>query len=144
MGSSFVISGLKQKRARVAGEIAAAQRAIDQRREDLAQLDAVIRMFTPDCDPDMIPPIPPGSHGLFFRYRELSRLIYDMLKEAKGPQPFERIVDQIVAVKGFPMDDRHVRKHVRDTVRANLLRLGRAGKLRRVIREPDTWWELVG
>jgi hypothetical protein len=95
----------------------------------LPQLDAVIRMFTPDCNPDMIPPIRPGSHGLFFRYRELSRLIYDVLREAKGPQPFEGIVDQVVAIKGFTMDDGHVRKNIRDMIRANLIRLERVGKL---------------
>ena len=32
----------------------AAQRAIDQRREELAQIDSVIRMFAPDINPDMI------------------------------------------------------------------------------------------
>ena len=52
---------------------------------DASALDAVVRMFAPDCDPDMIPPIRPGSHGPFFGYRELPRLCLSMLREAKGP-----------------------------------------------------------
>ena len=77
MGNTFVISGLRNKRARIAGEIRVAETAIAQRREELAQIDAVLRMFAPDCNPDMIPPIRPGSHGLFFRYQELSRIVMD-------------------------------------------------------------------
>jgi hypothetical protein len=50
MGNTFIISGVRNKRTR---------------RTELAQLDAVNRMFSPDCDPEMIPPIPAGSHGLF-------------------------------------------------------------------------------
>jgi hypothetical protein len=61
MGNTFVISGLRNKRARIAGEIAHAQRLLDQRRAELAQVDAVIRMFTPDCNPDMILPIQPAE-----------------------------------------------------------------------------------
>ena len=73
MGSTFVISGLRNKRARVAGEIAHAREVIAKRTEELAAIDTVLRLFAPDCHPDMIPPIKPASHGLFFRYRELGR-----------------------------------------------------------------------
>jgi len=69
MGDTFVISGLRNKRARIAGEIAHAQRLLDQRQAELAQIDAVIRMFTPDCNPDMIAPIQPaGRRDMFFSY----------------------------------------------------------------------------
>ena len=82
MGEPHVISGLKNKRTRIAGEIAAAQRAINQRRTELAQLDAVIRMFTPDRNPDMIPPIRPGSHRLFFSCCELPRMLLRIMRSA--------------------------------------------------------------
>jgi hypothetical protein len=142
MGTAFVISGLKNKRARIAGEIAAAQRAIDQRRAELAQLDAVIRMFSPDCNPDMIPPIRPGSHGLFFSYRELPRLVLSIMRPADGPMRFDRIVSQVILAKGIEPDG-HLRKHIADTTRATLGRLGAKGIVRRVLDEPDVWWELV-
>lgn len=143
MGQSFVISGLKDKRARIAGEIAAAQRALDQRREELAQLDAVIRMFTPGCNPDMIPPIRPGSHGLFFSYGQLPRACLGILREAKEPVRFDVIVERVIQAKGFEPDG-HVRKHITDTTRAALMRLARKGLVRRLIVEPDVWWELAG
>jgi hypothetical protein len=143
VGNTFVISGLKDKRARIAGEIAASQRAIDQRRAELAQLDAVISMFSPDCNPDMIPPIRPGSHGVFFSYRELPRLILGIMRPAEGPVRFDHIVSQVILAKGIE-PDRHLRRHISDTTRATLMRLGTRGIVRRVLDQPDTWWELVG
>ena len=121
----------------------AAQRAIDQRREELAQIDSVIRMFAPDINPDMIAPIRPGSHGLFFSYRELPRLCLDILHKAKGPIRFDAIVDQVVDAKGFGLDG-HLRRHVYCKARECLLRLAQRGIVRRVVDAPDVWWELAG
>jgi hypothetical protein len=143
MGTTHVISGLRNKRARIAGLILADQRAIAQRQEQLAMLDAVILMFSPDCDPDMIPPIRPGSHGLFFGYRELSRLCIDFMREADGPVALDQIVDRAIETKGFTAD-RRLRKHISDTTRAMLLRMVRKGLVRKVVDAPDTWWELAG
>ena len=143
MGSTYVISGLRQKRARLAGEIAHARKVIAQRSEELAAVDTVLRLFSPDCNPDMIPPIKPASHGLFFRYRELGRICIDVLREARGPVMLERIVAVAMEVKGLPNDTR-LRKHVADTARGALGRMERRGLVRRVVREPDTWWEIAG
>lgn len=52
MGESHVISGLKAKRARIAGEIIVAQEIVARRTKELLAIDAVIRLFSPDCDPD--------------------------------------------------------------------------------------------
>lgn len=142
MGDSFVISGLKRKRARLDGEIRALQRALGQRQEERAMIDAVLRMFAPDCNPDMIPPIRPGSHGLFFGYRELPRLCLDALREGGKPVALGVVVEWIIATKGLILDG-HLRKHVTDVTRAALLRLERRGVVRRVLVEPDVWWELV-
>jgi len=142
MGNTFVISGLRNKRARIAGLILADQRAIAQRQEQLAMLDAVILMFSPDCDPDMIPPIRPGSHGVFFGYRELSRLCVDCLREANGPIRLDQIVDRAIEAKGFTTDKR-LRRHIGDTTRATLLRMVRKGLVRKIIDEPDAWWALA-
>lgn len=105
-------------------------------------LDAVILMFSPDCNPDMIPPIRPGSHGLFFGYRELSRICVDCLREAKGPVRLDQIVDRAIEAKGFTNDTR-LRKHITDTARQTLMRLARKGLVRKIMDQPDTWWELA-
>lgn len=142
MGDTFVISGLRNKRARLSGEIVQAQRLLDPKRAALAQIDAVIRMFTPDCNPDMISPIQPASRrDVFFRYKELPRLCLDVLRPAKEEMRLDHIVDRVVTLKGFTLDN-HLRKHITDSVRATLMRLAQKGTVRRIVDEPDTWWEL--
>jgi hypothetical protein len=121
MGAPHVLSALNAKGARIAGEVIQARDLIAGRTEELAILDAVILVFSPDCDPDMIAPIRPASHGLFFRHRELSRLCLDILRQADGPIMLERIVARVIDIKGLP-NDRRLRKHVTDTVRASLMR----------------------
>ncbi len=54
----------------------------------------------------------------------------------------ERIVERAIAAKGFDVD-KQLRRHISDTARATLLRLERKGVVRRVLVEPDTWWELA-
>jgi hypothetical protein len=143
MGNTHVISGLRNKRARIAGLMLADQKAMAQRQEQLAMLDAVILMFSPDCSPEMIPPIRPGSHGLFFGYRELSRICVDCLREANGPVRLDQIVDRAIEVKGFT-NDKRLRRHIGDTARQTLLRLARKGLVRKIMAAPETWWELTG
>jgi hypothetical protein len=143
MGDSFAISGLRDKRARLAGEIIQAQEIVARRTKELLAIDAVLRLFTPDTDPEMIAPIRPTSHGLFFRYRELSRLCIDILRRAKGPMTLDQIVGQVLTIRGLP-DDPTFRRHASNTSRAALLRMARKGVVRRVLVEPDMWWELAG
>ena len=143
MGDTFAISALRRKRARIAGEIIQAQEVVARRTKELLAIDAVIRLFSPDCDPDMIPPIKPASHGMFFGYKELTRLCLGVLRQAGKPVTLEWIADAIMAAKGFP-DDKRLRRHVSDSARAGLMRMARRGIVRRILDQPDTWWELVG
>ena len=143
MGYTFVISGLKDKRARLAGEVAATQALLDQRRAELAQIDAVIRMFTPDCHPDMIPPIrPAGRRDLFFSYRELPRMCLDILRNADKPLRLDHIAVQIGMLKGFDLAG-PMRRHVTNSARALLVRMEAKGMVRRIVNEPEPWWELA-
>jgi hypothetical protein len=142
MAESHVITGLKTKRARIAGEIIQHQEIVAHRTKELLAIDAVIRLFSPDCDPDMIAPIRPASRGLFFQYRELPRLCLDLLRRAKGPITLNPIVDQIMDAKGFPADPR-LRRHVYCSTHATLKRMAHKGLVRRVLDEPDQWWELA-
>ncbi len=141
MAEPHVISGLKAKRARIAGEIIQAQEIVARRTKELLAIDAVILLFSPDCDPDMIAPIRPTSYGLFFRYRELGRLCLGALRKAGKPVTLEWIADALMAAKGLP-DDKRLRKHVMDTARQSLMRMERKGFVRRVLDEPAVWWEL--
>ena len=142
MAEPHVISGLKAKRARIAGEIIKAQEIVARRTKELLAIDAVLLLFSPDCDPDMIAPIRPTSHGLFFQYRELGRLCLSARRKGGKPVTLEWIAAVVMAAKGLP-DDKRLRKHVLDAARQSLMRMVRKGLVRRVMNEPDTWWELA-
>ena len=141
---TFVIMGLHRKRSRLAGEIAQAERRLAPLREALAQVDAVLRLFEPAGNPEMIPAIRPTPRCLFFRHGEQQRLCLDALREAKGPMKASQIMVRAVLAKGIPAEDYRVRERVTDHIRIALHRLEKRGKVRRVIREPEVWWELVG
>lgn len=142
MGHSYALSALYKKRARMAGEIEATERILVKKREALATLDTVIRMFEPECHPDMIPSVRPYLRGLFFGYRELTRLAIDALREVGKPVSLATVTDRIITAKGLDPDYR-LRRHISDTARASLIRMERAGKVRRILDGADSWWELV-
>jgi predicted RNase H-like nuclease (RuvC/YqgF family) len=142
-GHSYAMHALRRRRARLAGEIEKAERAIEPLRERLATIDAAIRIFEPDCNPEMIPAIRPLLRGLFFGYRELSRLTLDALRVAGKPIALAGIVEYAIATKGLEVDAR-LRRHIGDCARANLMRMERRGAVRRILAEPETWWELTG
>ena len=56
MPEKHVVSGLVERRARVAGEIVQAQMRVVRLRADLAAIDACIRMFKADYDPAAVAP----------------------------------------------------------------------------------------
>ena len=143
MAEPHVISGLKAKRARLAGEIIQAQEIVAQRTRELLAIDAVLRMFTPDSKPDMIAPIRPAARGTFFRYGELSRLAISILRRVGKPVTLNAIVGLAIEGKGLP-DDPHLKRNITNVARQALFRLERRGVVRRLLVEPDTWWELVG
>jgi hypothetical protein len=86
MADTHAIYSLRWKRAHMAGEIEAAQRAIAKQRVTLATLHAVIRMFEPTTNPELIPAIRPVRvrDPLFWR-GEATRLVLVALREAEKP-----------------------------------------------------------
>jgi hypothetical protein len=144
MGDSFAIHALRRKRARLAGEIDAAQRAIARQREALATLDAVIRMFEPDSNPDLIAPIRPvGRRCLYFRHGEQSKLAVCALREAGKPVAARYVAEFAMAAKGLNPEPR-VRAMITESVRGALERLAAKGLVRKLVEWPETWWELAG
>ena len=141
---TFVIMGLHRKRARLAGEIAAAEQKIAPLREALAQVDAVLRLFEPAGNPELIPAIRPTPRCLFFRHGEQQRLCLDALREAKGPMKTGAVAAYAIGAKGIPVDDWRVREQFTNHIRIALKRLEKRGGVRKIVASPDTWWELAG
>lgn len=135
--------GLRRKRARLAGEIAAAEQRLAPTREALAQVDALIRLFE-GSNPELIPAIRPTPRCLFFRHGEQQRLCLEALREARGPQTARWIGEYAMGAKGLLPADWSVRDVFIGNMRTALKRLERRGLVRRVLREPDVWWEVVG
>jgi len=144
MGDQFAIHALRRKRARLAGEIDAAQQAIARQREALATLDAVIRMFEPDSNPDMIAPIRPYSpRSPYFRRGEQMRLALSALRDASKPVAARWVAEWVIAAKGLDPEPRG-REAITEHVRQALGRLADKGLARKIVEWPETWWELAG
>jgi len=55
MPETHVVHALKEKRARIAGELHKVQLLVIRLKSDLASVDECLKMFKPGCDPDAIP-----------------------------------------------------------------------------------------
>jgi hypothetical protein len=139
----FAICGLRRKRAYLAGEIEAAERDLARKRQALANIDAVILLFEPESHPDLIPARRATKRGLFFRHGEQQRLCLAALREANAPLPARRVAEYAMQVKELPIDNGRVRERIIHQVRVALTRLEEKGKVRRIVSQPDTWWELA-
>ena len=140
---TFVIMGLHRKRSRLAGEIEAVERRLAVQREALAQVDAVIRLFEPTNNPELIPAIRPTPRCLFFRHGEQMRLCLAALREAQKPMTVRQIAEYAMLTKGLPVEHGAARTMIAGHTRTTLYRLAKAGTVRKIIDWPDTWWELA-
>jgi hypothetical protein len=144
MPDTFAILALRRKRARLAGEIEAAELRIAPLRVTSAQLDAVIRLFHAASYPEFIPAIRPCRLGLFFGHGQQTRLSLEALREAGDPMRARSVAEYKMLAKGPPVDDVGVRTAITEQVRWALAWLERRGsERRRVIASPEVWWELA-
>ena len=126
------------------GEIEKAERALAAQRGDLANVDAVIRLFEPRSNPELIPSIRPVSRrNLFFRHGEQMRLACDVLRATEKPMRCRAIAEGVMMRKGLPMEDPTLIQTISLQVRVALFRLEARGLVRRIVKAPEAWWELV-
>ena len=125
MGTYYAIIQLREKRARLAGEIAKAERMLAANKRDLANLDAVIRLFEPEANPELIPAIRPTSRrSLFFRHGEQMRIACDVLREADKPMRCRGVAEGVMLRKGLPVKNEAVVQSVSLQVRVAFCRIG--------------------
>lgn len=109
MAETHVVFALKEKRARVAGELDKAQLRVMRLRSDLASVDCCLKMFKPDCDPSAIKPktifgknpagVPKGAGG---------RLALDVLRETGGAFTCEELATRVLLRLGKEPERRAV------------------------------------
>jgi len=97
MGDTYVISGLRRKRAELSGELIAAEKRVLQIRAGLDSLDGAIRLFDPTAEPHKIRPIANHAKPGLIPRGQCSRAILDMLRCAESPMTAREIATQLAA-----------------------------------------------
>jgi hypothetical protein len=143
MRYTYAISALKRKRAHLAGEIEAAEKAIAKQREQLAALDNTLRLFHPDADPSHITSIRPTWRGVWFRHGERHRLCLEALRDAGKPLTTMEVAAYLMKAKHLDAEDGKLRTTMWEGAWLTLTRLVAKGIARRIVVKPDSWWELA-
>ena len=99
MADPIVVTQLIAKRSELAGLADAKRGELNAILRDLDHLDAVIKLFAPEKVPELIPVKRRPSDRTFARH-ELTRRIFNILREAKRPMTARQITDRIVEDKG--------------------------------------------
>jgi hypothetical protein len=144
MSYKTTINGLRRKRAHLAGEIEMAARRLAKDRVALAALDATLRLFHPEADPEQIVTIRPALRCLNFRHGEQRRYCLEALRDAGRPLSTRQITEYVMRAKGLARDNTVPWRRVREQVRRVLARMAQRGTVRQIVSEPEAWWELVG
>lgn len=139
-GNQYAIAALKDRRATMAGEVVQFKRAIRHREEQLAHLDASLRVLDPTYRADTVPPKRLRQVKLFGQ-GELNRLILDALRRANGkPLSNPEIAKAIVAAKGY---GEAALPALTLRVRANLNYLRKLGKVAKIGERLTARWALA-
>jgi hypothetical protein len=100
------------KRSEVAGLIADLEREAAQQRADLVHVDAVLRLYAPELEPDCIPSRAVRRRNGWFQPGELVRMVLDMLRVAPAPLPTREIAAAVMVRHGLDPADMHTARLV--------------------------------
>lgn len=141
MGDTFVISGLREKRSAVAGQIVELRRQLDKAQADIFHIDAVLRLYGEE--PQDIPTkgrVPVRS--AFFGRNEITRRCYDLLRK-KGTIAADDVAVRAMREKGLdPEADRKQRTDFTRRILVSLHDLRRAGTVEKVGAGRGVRWRL--
>jgi len=143
MAETHVISALKAKRAEVSGHIHDLEKRIARHRANLASIDATIRLFSPETDPDAIPPKRPYRRTRYFAHNELPRRALNILRETGRPLGSGHIADAVIAAKRMPSNDSKLRTLVVERVATTMRGLLKRGLVEKTGTSRDVVWRLV-
>ena len=124
MAETHVVSALRDKRAELSGLIRDLEKRIGQYRVDLVHLDATLRLFAPDVQPEAIPARRPARRNDWFKSGECARLVCNVLRDAAAPMPTAEIARRLMETKGLPPGDERTRALVQKTILGTLNRAG--------------------
>ena len=122
MAELHVIGALRNKRAELAGTVGQLEQQLVQQRANLTHLDATMRLFDPNIQPNEIRPKQQRECSVWFRPGECLRLIYDELRDATQPMTTRELAERIMRVKAIPVADNNRRELVQKTLLGSLNR----------------------
>jgi len=142
MGDTFIISGLKEKRSAVAGQIVELRSQIDRLQADLFHPDAVLKLY--GLDPEETPT--KGrvlKRSAFFGRNEITRRCYDLLRE-RGKIKAEDVAVKAMLEKGLdPAADRKQRIDFTRRILVSLHDLKKAGTVEKNGEKWGVKWRLT-
>ncbi len=122
MAEVHVLSALKEKRARLAGELKAAQLRVMALRVDLGSVDNCLHVFGSEIDPATIPAkVTNGKSGLGFPKGTGTRTALEILRETGEPMSSQELAACILQRYGKPLEARSLTLLVR-TLHSNFCR----------------------
>jgi hypothetical protein len=144
MLDDLVISGLAKRRAVLSGEIVQVEKQLKQKLLDLKTLDTAIRLFDADYPIETIKPKGFSFASDWDRRGELSRLIFNILRESAQALSARNIALQIMTHKQMDVSHRRAVVSMRRRVGEALRRKQLGGHLR-CHKEPGEplMWELI-
>lgn len=142
MSDPQVIKTLRSKAENLQGYIAKLEADIEQARADLAHVTATLHLFeAPGADTPF-----PMHYNLdrLFKRREIGDLCHRLLVD--GPKDTRELSSAIIAYKGFPGADRHLRTSVAyRIVQALRMQEKRGGQIQRIGKKGNSIvWKLSG
>jgi hypothetical protein len=129
MAESHVVSALVEKRAEIAGFICRTEQQLEQFRADLMHLDATLRLFAPDVEPETIRAKVIRQSDGWFDPGEVKRRVLDALRGAARPMRAPELVAAVMIAKGLDPADRAIFAKVQWKVGATLRQLDKRGLL---------------
>jgi hypothetical protein len=144
MAETHVVTALRAKRAEISGHVHDLERKLARHRASLAAIDATIRLYAPELDPDSIPPKRTYRRTRYFAKGELARRIISMLRQADGkPMTTAAITSAALADKGFPIGEGAVSEAVTDMVLTVLRRLSKREEVTKSGTSRNAQWALA-
>ena len=144
MAQAHFVSAMVDKRAEIAGQITRFEQQLGQFRADLTHVDATIRLFAADLEPDTIPAKVIRRSDGWFEAGEVKRRVLDTLRRSGEPMRAPDVVRTVMVEKGLDPADRRAFATVQLKVGSNLRRLAARGLLSRSARNSGpVLWRIV-
>jgi hypothetical protein len=143
MADTHVLSALKSKRAEIVGYIHDLEKKVRTWRARLTHIDASMRIFSPDTDPEAIPARRTYRRSRYFMRGEFALLCLAELRKASGPIRKGEIAAAILGVKGLSVDDPALRGAIAERTGSYLRTLEKQGTVIKTGGNRNAMWEIA-